>query len=358
MAVVSGAAAAGELATAGTTALPDVAREYLAHLVVEKGRSALTIEAYTRDLRRFSSFLAAAPRGRTVEQATPEDVAAFGVELRSTLSPASATRTLVAVRTMYRWLVTEGVLATDPALDVESPKLPSPLPKALSEAQVTALLDVVVAAVAGAVETGAVGAERPDPRLEAYARRDLALLELLYGTGARVSEVCGLSFGDIDLESALVRLFGKRSKERIVPLGRPAVRAVAEWLDQGRPVLTPRSWRSRDDADAVFLGSKGSRLTRQGAWQVLRRRAAEADLEAHISPHVLRHSCATHLLDHGADIRTVQELLGHASVSTTQIYTRVSNERLWAAYDAAHPRASGRPAAPRTAPPSASWEES
>ena len=173
------------------------------------------------------------------------------------------------------------------------------------------------------------------------------------------SEVCGLSFGDIDLESALVRLFGKRSKERIVPLGRPAVRAVAEWLDRGRPTLAPRSWRSRDDVDAVFLGSKGSRLTRQGAWQVLRRRAAAAESRGRTSArHVLRHSCATHLLDHGADIRTVQELLGHASVSTTQIYTRVSNERLWSAYDAAHPRASGRPDAPRTAPPASSWEES
>ncbi len=357
MAAVGGAATAGGLATAGTTPLPHVAREFLAHLVVEKGRSELTIEAYTRDLRRFCAFLAAAPRTTTVEQATAEDLAAFGAELRTTLSPASATRTLVAVRTMYRWLVVEGLLDVDPALDVESPKLPSPLPKALTEAQVTTLLDTVEAAVAAAVE-GAAGAERPDPRLEAYARRDLALLELLYGTGARVSELCGLSFGDIDLESALVRLFGKRSKERIVPLGRPAVRAVAEWLDRGRPALVPATWRSRDDADAVFLGSKGSRLTRQGAWQVLRRRAAEADLEAHISPHVLRHSCATHLLDHGADIRTVQELLGHASVSTTQIYTRVSNERLWSAYDAAHPRASGRPDAPRTTPPTSSWEES
>ncbi len=289
-------------------------------------------------------------------RATPEDVAAFGVELRSTLSPASATRTLVAVRTMYRWLVTEGVLGTDPALDVESPKLPSPLPKALSEAQVSTLLESAEAAVEDA--TAAAASTGNDPRQAAYALRDLALLELLYGTGARVSEVCGLGFGDLDLESALVRLFGKRSKERIVPLGRPAVRALAEWLDRGRPELTPTAWRTRDDADAIFLGSKGSRLTRQGAWQVLRRRAAAAGLESHISPHVLRHSCATHLLDHGADIRTVQELLGHASVSTTQIYTRVSNERLWAAYDAAHPRANGRPDAPRQAPPSATWEES
>ena len=329
-------------------ALPDDARRFLDHLVLEKGRSALTIEAYTRDLRRYVAFLAREPRATTLREATPDDVAAFGMELRTELSPASATRTLVAIRTMYRWLVTEGDLSVDPALDVESPKLPSPLPKALSEAQVETLLEVVEDAVR---EPG------DDARQVAYDLRDLALLELLYGTGARVSEVCGLTYGDVDLESALVRLFGKRSKERIVPLGRPAVRSLAEWLESGRPTLAPRQWRSRDDADAIFLGSKGSRLTRQGAWQVLRRRAAAAGLEAHISPHVLRHSCATHLLDHGADIRTVQELLGHASVSTTQIYTRVSNERLWAAYDAAHPRAAGRPAAPRTAPPTSTWSE-
>src|SRR5690606_28940979 len=168
----------------------------------------------------------------------------------------------------------------------------------------------------------------------ALALRDLALLEVLYGTGARVSEVCGLGFGAVDLDGALLRVLGKRSKERIVPMGRPAIRAVAQWLDAGRPVVVPERWRSRDDADAVFLGSRGSRLTRQGAWLVLQRWARAAGLAGDVSPHVLRHSCATHLLDHGADVRTVQELLGHASISTTQIYTRVATERLWQAYRA------------------------
>jgi integrase/recombinase XerD len=175
---------------------------------------------------------------------------------------------------------------------------------------------------------------------EPVDRRDLALLELLYGTGARVSEVVGLRLGDVDLDGGLVRLFGKGSKERIVPLGRPAARALADWFDPGgRPNLVPGHWRSRDAADAVFLNQRGGRLTRQGAWLILDGRARLVGLSARMSPHVLRHSCATHMLDHGADLRAVQELLGHASISTTQVYTKVSNERLWDAYDAAHPRA-------------------
>ncbi len=334
--------------TTGDDVLPVEARDFLSHLVIEKGRAPLTIEAYTRDLRRFVAFLQRDPRRSTVAAANADDVGDFAVELRTTMSPASATRSLVAVRSMYRWLSTEGVVATDPAADVELPRLPSPLPKALSEADVSALLEGIELAVAD---------DAADERSHAFDLRDLALVELLYGTGARVSEVCGLGFGDVDLDARLVRLFGKRSKERIVPLGRPAVRSMAEWLETGRPVLRPSAWRARGDADAVFLGSKGSRLTRQGVWQILQRRAAAAGVGTHLSPHSLRHSCATHLLDHGADIRTVQELLGHASVSTTQIYTRVSNERLWAAYDAAHPRAAGRPAAPATNAPRATWDE-
>jgi integrase/recombinase XerD len=177
-----------------------------------------------------------------------------------------------------------------------------------------------------------------DQRSRALALRDRALVEVLYGTGARVSEVCGIAFGDVDLDAALLRVLGKRSKERIVPLGRPAVRALAEWFDDGRPVLVPSQWRSRDDADAVFLGARGTRITRQGVWLVIRRWARAAGVTGEVSPHVLRHSCATHLLDRGADIRTVQELLGHSSISTTQIYTRVATERLWQAYRDAHPR--------------------
>jgi integrase/recombinase XerD len=166
------------------------------------------------------------------------------------------------------------------------------------------------------------------------------MLELLYGSGLRVSELVGLSLGEVDLDAALVRVLGKGSKERIVPVGAHAVRALVAWLGEGgRPLLEPERWRRRGDAEAVFLGARGGRLTRQGAWDVLRRHGERVGLSGRLSPHVLRHSCATHMLDHGADIRAVQELLGHASISTTQIYTLVSTERLWEAYRSAHPRA-------------------
>lgn len=316
------------MAATSTVELPLEAEDFLLHLVVEKGRSPLTISAYRRDLRRYQVFLDS--RGATLRSASSDDVDAFALSLRAEgLAASSSTRTLVAVRNLHRWLSAEEVVDHDPTLLLATPRLPRPLPKALSEAQVGALL--------GAVES------RVELDADPLALRDLALLEVLYGTGARVSEVCGLGFGDVDLDGALVRLFGKRSKERIVPLGRPAVRSLAVWFDQGRPALAPAEWRSRDDADAVFLGARGGRLTRQGAWLVLQRWARAVGLgDDQVSPHVLRHSCATHLLDRGADIRTVQELLGHATVSTTQIYTRVATERLWQAYRDAHPR-SGAP---------------
>jgi integrase/recombinase XerD len=319
--------------------LPIEAVEFLVHLETEKGRSPLTLEAYQRDLRRYIRFLAS--RDRTLPEADAGDVDAFGRGLReSGLAPSSVTRTLVAVRTMHRWLVAEGIQEEDPSLSVETPKLPRPLPKALSEAQVLSMLDAVEDAIGGPpAQGGATPPVVPGSRPHALLLRDRALLEVLYGTGARVSEVCGLGFGEVDLDGALLRVLGKRSKERIVPLGRPAVRALAEWFDDGRPLLVPARFRSRSDADAVFLGSKGSRLTRQGVWLVIQRWARVAGVTDAVSPHVMRHSCATHLLDHGADIRTVQELLGHASISTTQIYTRVATDRLWQAYRAAHPRA-------------------
>lgn len=304
--------------------LPLEVEDYLLHLVVEKGRAALTIQAYRRDLRRWLEFLRG--RGVHVLAASADDVEAFSASLRAEgLAPSSITRTLVAVRNLHRWLVAEELAVVDPTTTMATPSLPRALPKALTEEQVGRLL--------GAVETSLAVDRAP------LTLRDLALLEVLYGTGARISEVCGLGFGDVDLDGALVRLFGKRSKERIVPLGRPAVDALAAWFDEGRPALVPAAWRSRDDADAVFLGARGSRLTRQGAWLVLRRWALAEGLADQVSPHVLRHSCATHLLDRGADIRTVQELLGHASVSTTQRYTKVATERLWQAYRDAHPRA-------------------
>jgi integrase/recombinase XerD len=205
---------------------------------------------------------------------------------------------------------------------VEVPRSPRGLPKALTEAEVELLLGSI---------TGT------DP----IARRDRAVLEVLYGTGVRIGELSGMSLSDLDLDAGLVRVFGKGSKERIVPLGRYALRSLVEWLGpQGRPVMEPEVWKRRSDADAVFLNQRGGRLQRQGAWLVVRKAGDAVGLGSRLTPHVLRHSCATHMLDHGADIRTVQELLGHASISTTQVYTLVSGERLRSVYRAAHPRAS------------------
>jgi integrase/recombinase XerD len=172
------------------------------------------------------------------------------------------------------------------------------------------------------------------------ARRDRALLEMLYATGARISELCGLSLDDIDADEQLLRVFGKGSKERIVPYGRSASEALGRWLSPGgRDEMEPRRWARQGDATAVFLNSRGARLSRQSAWEVVRRHGSAVGLTDHLSPHVLRHSCATHLLSNGADIRIVQELLGHASISTTQVYTKVSQDRLWSVYRESHPRA-------------------
>jgi len=222
---------------------------------------------------------------------------------------------------LHRYLSIEGERRDDPTADLDGVRVPAGIPKPLTEAQVTSLIDAVV--VTAPVH-----------------RRDLALIELLYATGARISEAVGLSIGQIDLDARLVRLYGKGSKERIVPFGSSAAAALDDWFSaSGRARLVPSTWRSRDDAEAVFLNTRGGRLSRQAAWAVVKKYGARAGIGSELSPHVLRHSCATHLLDHGADLRVVQEMLGHASISTTQIYTKVSQERLWDVYRSAHPRA-------------------
>jgi len=301
--------------------LPLDVEEFLTWLAAEKGRSANTLVSYRRDLRAYCAWLASI--GRPLDEVGPADLDAYVGVLRARgLSAASVKRATVAVRSLHRFRAEEGLAAVDPSAGLETPRVPAGLPKALGEAEVTSLLDAVVG---------------DDP----IARRDRALLEVLYGTGARISEVCSLRLGDVDLDAGLLRLFGKGSKERVVPLGRHAREALAAWLsDGGRAALAPERFARRDDADAVFLNARGGRLGRQGAWGVVRRYGRAVGLEDRLSPHVLRHSCATHMLDHGADIRAVQELLGHASISTTQVYTMVSTERLFAVYDAAHPRAS------------------
>ncbi len=299
--------------------------EFLDYLSVERGRSARTLEAYRRDLLAYRAHLG--ERGVALADAGPEDVAAFASALESRgLAPASVTRMLVAVRGLHRYLASEGSVLSDPAADVEMPRLPRGLPKALSVEQVTVLMD----SVAGG---GAV------------ARRDRAILEVLYGTGCRISEAVTLSLAAVDLHDGLVRLRGKGARERIAPLGRCAADALASWLAPGgRSELEPRRWARRGDAEAVFINQRGGRLTRQGMWLVVRRHGDVAGLGPLLTPHVLRHSCATHMLDGGADIRTVQEMLGHSSISTTQIYTKVSMQRLRSVYRAAHPRAVARAA--------------
>ncbi len=306
----------------GPAELSTSAEEYLTWLAVEKGRARNTVVSYRRDLLVYEGFLAS--RGHRLDDADPAVVEDYVADRRRAgLGPASVARAQAAVRGLHRFRVEEGWATTDPTVDVRPSGLARRLPKALTEEETESLLD----AVAG-----------DDPA----ARRDRAMLEVLYGTGMRVSELAGLSLVDLGSDTGLVRVLGKGSKERLVPLGRCATAALDEWVTPaGRGCFEPRRWARRGDAEAVFLNARGGRLTRQGVWGVLKKRARAVGLEDRVHPHVLRHSCATHMLAHGADIRVVQELLGHVSIATTQIYTKVSLGHLREAYDQAHPR-SGR----------------
>jgi len=300
--------------------LPLDVEDFLTWLAAERGRSSNTLVAYRRDLSSYWVWLV--ERGENLDDVTGSDLDAYVGHLRERgLAPSSVKRALVAVRSLHRFRSEEGLAAMDPSASIETPRVPAGLPKALTESEIDGLLAQVVG-------------DNP------VSLRDRAVLEVLYGTGARISEVCTLGIGDVDLDGGLLRLFGKGSKERVVPLGRWARVALAAWLGEGaRSAMEPEQWARRGDADAVFLNQRGGRLGRQGAWAIVRKYGDAAGLGERLTPHVLRHSCATHMLDHGADIRAVQELLGHASITTTQVYTMVSNERLFAAYDAAHPRA-------------------
>jgi len=305
---------------APTGELPLEAEEFLSWLAVEKGRSPATLGAYRRDLGAYVRWL----DGRELSDVDEADVAAHVAHLRARgRAPATVARATVAVRSLHRFLFADGRVPSDAAAAVDVPRVPQGLPKALPEPQVEALL------------ASPVGA---DP----LARRDRALLEVLYGGGLRVSELTGLSLSDVDLQARLLRVLGKGAKERVVPVGRPAAEALGGWMcPSGRGAILDERAVKRDDLDAVFLNARGRRLSRQGAWLVVRRHGDRVGLGEVLTPHVLRHSCATHLLDHGADVRTVQELLGHVSISTTQRYTAVSQRRLREVYDAAHPRARG-----------------
>jgi integrase/recombinase XerD len=305
-----------------TATLPRDAEEFLSWLEVERGRSPRTLSAYRRDLAAYQEGLGS----RSIEQATSADVAAHLELLRRTHNTSSVARALSSLRGFHRFLVEEGLRGDDPTLDLPSVSVTDMLPKALSEEETELLLGAVVG-------TGPT------------VLRDRAVLEVLYGTGARVSELVGLNLGDViaaveGTDLPLLRVLGKGNKERVVPIGSLARAALADWLSgEGRPLLEPKKWRSRSDAEAVFLNVRGGRLSRVGVFGVVKKYAGRVGLADRVSPHVLRHSCATHMLGRGADVRVVQELLGHASIATTQRYTKVSAEHLRRAYEGAHPRA-------------------
>jgi integrase/recombinase XerD len=308
----------------------EAARGYLEHLVVERGLAGNTVESYRRDLRRYESSLAGRGRARLAD-VTSADVAEFLASLREgdaehqALAVSSAARAVIAVRGLHAFAAAQGWAETDPARDVPPPTPPRRLPKAITVTNVEHLLD---ASGPGSDDLSA------DPRL----LRDRALLEFLYGTGARISEATGLDVDELHLDDdPVVRLAGKGGKHRVVPVGSYAVRALQAYLVRARPALAAAS-RRVSVSPAVFLTARGGRLTRQGAWGVLHAAADRAGL-ADVSPHTLRHSFATHMLDGGADIRVVQELLGHASVATTQIYTLITVDRLREVYATSHPRA-------------------
>jgi integrase/recombinase XerD len=306
-------------------ALERVVTGYLDHLTVERGLAANTIASYRRDLRRYTAYLAAAGVG-SLREIAESDVSGFLAALRAgddehpPLSATSAARAVVAVRGLHRFALLDGLVPDDVAHEVRPPTPARRLPKAVPVESVVALIEA-----AGAVE---------GPR----GLRDRALLELLYGTGARISEAVGLAVDDVDRGQAVVRLAGKGGKERVVPVGSFALRAVEEYLVRARPALVANG-KGGVRGGTLFLNVRGGPLSRQSAWAILRAAAERAGLSVEMSPHTLRHSFATHLLDGGADVRVVQELLGHASVTTTQVYTLVTVDRLREVYATSHPRA-------------------
>ena len=307
---------------------------YMDHLVVERGLAENSVKSYRRDLRRYLGYLDSVGV-TTLDQITEQTVGGFLMALREgnsehpPLSATSAGRSVVAVRGFHRFAVKDGLATTDPSVGVRPPTPAKRLPKAISLGDVERLLDA-----AGAPGT-------------ALALRDRALLEVLYGTGARISEAVGMDIDDLELDledpaGSTVLLRGKGSKERIVPVGSFARDAVQAYVVRGRPELVSSgsaAGSAAGRAGAMFLNARGGRLSRQSAWAVIVKAAERAGITAEVSPHTLRHSFATHLLEGGADVRVVQELLGHASVTTTQVYTLVTVDSLREVYAAAHPRA-------------------
>jgi integrase/recombinase XerD len=289
-------------------ALTEAITDYLDALRVERGLAPATIDAYRRDLTQYVRFLGD-------REPAPEVLSQYAAHLSDDdLAPTTIARKIASIRGFHRHRLAEGHDETDPTVLLEAPRRPRALPKALTIDETLALLSM------------------PDPATAA-GRRDAAVLEFMYASGARVSETVGVDELDLDLDERTVLLTGKGDKQRIVPLGSAAVAALRAWLPDRSSLRAPRA------GGAIFLSMRGNRLTRQAVWNIVRRHATAAGLEeSRVSPHVLRHSAATHMVEGGADLRTVQELLGHATIATTQIYTRVSPQHLLEVYATSHPR--------------------
>ena len=303
---------------------------FLNHLTVERGLSANTLFAYRNDLYQFLEFIEMGlGRGKRVSSWADVDrdmIAKYGLDLRErTFKDSTIARKIAAIKSFFAFLVDEGEIEAAPTEHMTSPKVGRALPKALSEDEINRLLQ--------ATRERKMPDGRPRP-VTPDSLRDCAMFELLYASGFRVTEMVSLNVGDVDILNKQVRCLGKGSKERIVPIGVPAARALQEYLERARPRM-----RKKFEEQALFLNRRGDRLTRQGFWLILKGYAREADIKTPITPHVLRHSFATHMLRGGAALRRVQEMLGHANISTTQVYTHLASDQVRDQYDKAHPRA-------------------
>jgi integrase/recombinase XerD len=296
-------------------------QSFLNHLSIEKGFSKNTTEAYSNDLHQLASFVEELAMGQGYEtrwSAVDRNLLInYILDLKErNYAPATVARKVAAAKSFFNFLVAEGTLESDPTENLSSPKVGKPLPKPLSAAEVDALL------------------EEPARISSPEAKRDRAMLELVYGGGMRVSELVSMNLSDLNTRAGFVRCFGKGAKERIIPIHQRAIQAVKEYLEEARPQIL----RNRVE-EALFLNRRGERLTRQGFWLIIKAYAKSAGIKTEVTPHTLRHSFATHMLSGGADLRAVQELLGHANISSTQIYTHLTSEHVRQAYDRAHPRA-------------------
>jgi len=294
---------------------------FLNYLTVEKGFSGNTVEAYRNDLLQLMTFFEAECMGKNIipswEIFSRQSMLSYMLNLKErNYAVTTMARKVAAAKSFFGFMVSEGKLKEDPTDNVSSPKVGKPLPDALSISQVRHLI------------------EQPAKSTTPDARRDRAMLELLYASGMRVTELVSLNLGDVDINNCFVRCFGKGSKERMIPIYPQAAKIIDEYVKEVRPL-----WAHRETEKALFLNQRGERLTRQGLWQILKNYAKDAGLDKQVTPHTLRHSFATHMLSGGADLRSVQELLGHANISTTQIYTHLTSEHVRNTYEKAHPRA-------------------